>query len=123
MRVYLNMKLLQFFGIGGTRFFLPGEPPSAYNTKKAKKRFDYVLAMDKFVPKRKTKHSDSYSLSVIFHTKFREPKRDLDNMLKCVMDALWRGGAIYDDWNVKEIHISVKFPSRKVGTEIRLYEL
>ncbi len=103
--------------------WLPGEPPSGYNHKNSgRRRFDYVLAMEKFVPKLPVRHEDRYELWVTFYA-YREPKRDLDNMLKCVMDALWRGGALHDDWNVRRIHIDTNTTAHKCGVLVEILKI
>ena len=78
--------------------------------------------MQDYVPKLLTKHSDRYAIRVRFHHKFIEPKNDLDNMLKSLMDAI-RPKAIYDDWHVRRITIETKFPSNKVGTEVTVWKI
>lgn len=56
---------------------------------------------------------------LVFSAVFREPdarRRDLDNLLKCLLDSLKHAGVYADDSLIREIHVRFGEPDRPNGS-------
>ena len=69
-------------------------------------------------PQRERAHSQPVAVFIFARPPDRR-KRDLDNILKAILDALVYGGVIKDDYQVEEIHLIRKPP--EPGGRVEVY--
>lgn len=74
---------------------------------------DYYIKVAKLMADMKIKPlSGPLKLKVYAFPKTRR-RRDCDNILKCTMDSMTKGGAYYDDSQVKELKVIMMPPDKE----------
>lgn len=62
------------------------------------------------------------SLTVALYPKDRR-RRDIDNTLKSLQDALVHAGTMHDDSQIKVLHVEMREPDGNARAEVRLEEI